>query len=1124
MESPAEKPQIEIVVAPASATKPRGLRESEGRVIGVGASFASLLQHYVSDTSADLAGRLWIVPDGARLATVNDALVGVGKGWLETGVKTLSQLAESITSSDLQSRRVLPRSESRRRIANVIESLRRAGRLPLLGPVSERGGLVDAVEQTIAAAKSHGVTAETFAKWSDGPRRSQKDYELSAIYTAYQKSLDTGQLADVADRFARATECLQRLPEKRYQLLVVDDFDRLAIDEWQFTSELMRRCERVIVTAVGDGPRDVVREELFADPQRMVAMIRAEFNESHFKLATHQAVASQARLSTHTVGAHAADEPWPLGLDLFADDAPAGPCDVPCVELLKANTPTDEWRQIARQVKQWLLSGACRPDEIVIAAATLPAERDRAASVLGEYGIPASVEPPRSAASCEVVRTLLDLLALHTNDWAYDNLLGLLTNPLLATLNAPADWRSQLGTLRACAEWTVRDLQIVRGRVDWQRELARRTAFFAEDDTLSEQTIEASARAWRALATREGIETLATALDEVPKSASASGWGHALVSLATAVGLDLKSCAPNGWDVVVEALAWAGLSVDGAADFSLYELIEFIGDVATSQPLASTSDRVGRVRVVPLTMAARMNCRRLVLVGMDETAFSARESAARIYSASDWLKIAGFDTAPVPRYAQQMLLFYRLVSLPSEVLLCSYTALDGKAQLVPPSPFLHDLDRAIGGRLTAVLATEPTIAVVRDEAPLCERELRRVAVVDALANKPDRLVSVASLTAGKHTIDALAVVNDRSRGESFGRFEGIATSDEARAVLAKSFGSDCQWSVSQLETYAECPFKFAARYVARCQPLGDLTLATNHARRGQLAHGALWELHRRLRQSGHKTPLTVDFDEYLAMYAEAVEATVPTLATTGVDAPLVRVEAVQVTAWSEKYLEQSKAYHGGHAKQDFDEPPIPEHFEWRFGRPSRASVDEKEDDRSTDEPFLLKIGNETIKFGGRIDRIDVGRVGDTIVFNIVDYKTMANAQFKVDEVASGHKLQLPLYAWAVAELLFAEKAARPLAAGYWELRKRGFHDKTTLAMYRLEAAEVTAVGDWLAQEQAVRARVVDMVTRIRHGEFPMQNDDEHCTSRCEYSQVCRVAQVRALEKTWPPPAAETNNE
>jgi hypothetical protein len=46
--------------------------------------------------------------------------------------------------------------------------------------------------------------------------------------------------------------------------------------------------------------------------------------------------------------------------------------------------------------------------------------------------------------------------------------------------------------------------------------------------------------------------------------------------------------------------------------------------------------------------------------------------------------------------------------------------------------------------------------------------------------------------------------------------------------------------------------------------------------------------------------------------------------------------------------------------------------------------------------------------------------------------------------------------------------------------------------------------------------VADLVAGIRSAHFPVYSLDEKCTGICPFHTVCRINQVRSLDKTWPP--------
>ena len=56
--------------------------------------------------------------------------------------------------------------------------------------------------------------------------------------------------------------------------------------------------------------------------------------------------------------------------------------------------------------------------------------------------------------------------------------------------------------------------------------------------------------------------------------------------------------------------------------------------------------------------------------------------------------------------------------------------------------------------------------------------------------------------------------------------------------------------------------------------------------------------------------------------------------------------------------------------------------------------------------------------------------------------------------------------------------------------------------------------DWEDLRQTVVETVGALVAGIREGRFPVYSADEECTRFCPLRTICRINQVRSLEKTW----------
>jgi ATP-dependent helicase/DNAse subunit B len=155
-----------------------------------------------------------------------------------------------------------------------------------------------------------------------------------------------------------------------------------------------------------------------------------------------------------------------------------------------------------------------------------------------------------------------------------------------------------------------------------------------------------------------------------------------------------------------------------------------------------------------------------------------------------------------------------------------------------------------------------------------------------------------------------------------------------------------------------------------------------------------------------------------------------------------------------------------------------------------------------------------VRIAGRIDRIDVGAVAGRSVFNVIDYKTGRVARFSREAAAAGTALQLPLYAMAAQEVLLADREAVPWQAGYWLLQQKGFTTNRSLVMWGCRGGRLEPEAAWEELRKRVAKTVAALAARIRQGQFPVHSADQHCTRFCPFRTICRIGQVRSLEKKW----------
>ena len=348
--------------------------------------------------------------------------------------------------------------------------------------------------------------------------------------------------------------------------------------------------------------------------------------------------------------------------------------------------------------------------------------------------------------------------------------------------------------------------------------------------------------------------------------------------------------------------------------------------------------------------------------------------------------------------------------------------------------------------------------------------------------------------------------------DDFGPAEGILPGKAAHEFFAREFSSTRSFTASELEQYAACPFRFLLENVLKIEPLEDITLELDALERGHIVHGVLALFHRRVNESlGHPgSPLELAAEEFERLLEQALEDSLPRPSSNPVSKALGEINRRLIAKWLAEYRKQCESY--DKLWSEYDRPLVPEFFETSFGESKHRDASAV----AIDQPLEFYTDKDTIRVSGRIDRIDTGMAAGKNVFNILDYKTGKSLKFSYDEVKRGTALQLPLYAIAAMELLLNQRDPGPWWAGYWNVAKDGFKENQALKMCELSQGSIIPSPDWEQTRMELEKIIPLLVQCIRDGEFRVFNPDRHCTGYCPFGTICRIRQIRSLEKTWTP--------
>ena len=269
------------------------------------------------------------------------------------------------------------------------------------------------------------------------------------------------------------------------------------------------------------------------------------------------------------------------------------------------------------------------------------------------------------------------------------------------------------------------------------------------------------------------------------------------------------------------------------------------------------------------------------------------------------------------------------------------------------------------------------------------------------------------------------------------------------------------WSVSALETYLGCPFKFFAQYVLRLEEEPEDEEVMDPRTQGKFVHEVFEAFFRRWQHEGHQAIAPDTIDAARTLFCEVVEEFLGRLSDTEAALERTRLLGSPAAAGLGEAVFRMEA-----------ERPVP-------------VVTRLLEHRLKDEfAFETAEGPRRLSVNGKADRIDLLADGS---FRVIDYKLGWPP-------SRARALQLPIYG------LCAEQSLKGYLGRQWTLGE---------AAYLAFKGPKRVVGLFTSADERARVltdaqqRLADTVDAINAGHFPPAPDDVHRCETCTYAAVCR---------------------
>jgi len=329
-------------------------------------------------------------------------------------------------------------------------------------------------------------------------------------------------------------------------------------------------------------------------------------------------------------------------------------------------------------------------------------------------------------------------------------------------------------------------------------------------------------------------------------------------------------------------------------------------------------------------------------------------------------------------------------------------------------------------------------------------------------------------------------------------FTGFIFSDEKCFRDVDNY-YEMPYSISQLETYTQCPFKYFLERILKVEASEEPDEEIEASEIGSLLHSIVYDFYTELKKKGIKLKGCTDT---IFAIAEKVLFTIAEKHVQKVfnNSPFAFYEEEKIFGINGN-RKHSILFKFLTNERNNESSMIPKYFETNFG------VDDVEHDKSLSqkEPLIF----DDIQLRGKIDRIDMDKSNNK--FEVIDYKTGSKKITKA-EIEEGLSLQLPIYVWAAKTLLHNNDSkvynAEAMIIYSLKYQENSFGKNKVSLSQKKDVNHSDLINEYV---DIALEHVKNTVKNIRNGNFPLTkylNNNEKVCKFCSYKMICRINSIK----------------
>ena len=747
----------------------------------------------------------------------------------------------------------------------------------------------------------------------------------------------------------------------------------------------------------------------------------------------------------------------------------------------RVNNRIDELELIAKTIKLEVLNNSISPENICVAFNNIGNYSSNARDVFTQYGIPFNLSDRLPLKTSQPVIAALSLLELAENDFDYNHLLKVLTNGFLEidTIN--------LNNIISVAN----DLKITRGLQNWESSIKDAISLLSFKNDITKDQKSAIIKNYKKAKT--DIGKVSELLSPLKKRNSKHEFLHLFKKLLLHLRVPytvLENASPKeevfikSITVLIQTLEEVLFLIDTNEENKKYSLQFYIDQIRTIANWARFNTKEKSDYGVLITSVNEIRGLKfdyLFLAGMCDGDFPTKYSPEIFFSGS-------FQKKEQLHQTEERYHFYQALCSWNKKLFLSIPNNNAESELVE-STFIKDIEKLFE---FSELETDLVNNILTNE------ELQIKFATYRHNNQLKGALSGIGLNSNE--LISRSEIKKERKLKPFEEYQYsgfINSGDEEIEEYLVNF-SNSQFSISQLETFAKCPFKYFSERILKISPIEEPNDEAAPIELGNVLHSILYEFYSTVKKekivlSPKGSP---EFEKLKKLIFEIAEDKIKKL---NLNSPIAFFEKEKILGIEGK-KENSILYKFLIEESTVTDDFNPTFFESSFGK---FSIDSE----NFNEPFYV----DELKLRGKIDRIDLNE--NELSYNIIDYKLKGRKPTRND-LESGISLQLPIYLMAGKQIVEKHTGnnyrSNKMVIYSLDYKNDNF-GPTEISLSRKRNLDVEEINQLNTEQiEGTKEKILEYYNSIKNGKFNLSSLDDRESKvcrYCDYRSFCRMQEV-----------------